>query len=413
MNILFVTSEFPVTRTSPTGGIGTYLLNLATQLRKSKHNVYIVTRKEKKRYQHKGIKIIDIDCRISKRHIKDLSVVGKLVSFLEYPVIFSIKTALSLNKIIKKNNIDIIEGNDFGGDLWFYLLNPFIRKPVPVVIRLHTPYFIISKYNNDSGSIAGKLMSFIEKTVITLADGVYSPTESLAVLIRKATGRKINKIIPYPFDTRTKKSPQVRRREGTILYVGKLQHKKGVFTLLKATQQLKRNNKSIYCYFVGPDTIFKDSWVSDLMKQKASQLKISKNIEIINKNISKKELIGYYKKSSMLVVPSLWENFPNVILEAFSIGTPVVAASVGGIPEMIVDGYNGLLYKSDNVKLLANAVLIILNNPNFGRKISINSYKTLSNIYNAKKNSAQTVGFYKDILNRKYKEKNSINKYFS
>lgn len=399
MNILFVSSEFPENKFSPTGGIGTYLVNLCTQLVKSGHKVTLITRGRGKIYSYKSIDVIQINCRIISIKFKGINIISKFFSFIEYPVIFSLKSAMLINKVVKKNDIDLIECSDFCGDLWFYLLNPFIKKIVPVVVRLHTPYFVISKFNNDYKGITNKILTFFEKTQILLADSVYSPSKNLAKLVQRETGKKINVVIPYPFNPKYKKSILVKREKWTILYVGKLQYKKGVFKLLKAVQLLKNKNKSIFCYFIGLDTIINTNWISNLMKNKALEFNISNNIKIINKNIGKKQLFSYFKKSSALVVPSLWENFPNVILEAFQLGTPVVAASVGGIPEMIKDGYNGLLYSSSSSTQLGNSVFEVLKNPRLANNFSRNAYKKLRTNYNSKKVTKQTLSYYQTVLN--------------
>ena len=67
---------------------------------------------------------------------------------------------------------------------------------------------------------------------------------------------------------------------------------------------------------------------------------------------------------SVLVVPSIWsENSPLVILEAFLSKTPVIASRIGGIPEMVRDGVNGLLCKPKDVDDLREKVTSLISNP--------------------------------------------------
>ena len=112
MNILFVSSEFPIDKYSETGGIGTYLVNLSSVLEKHNNKICLITKKEKKKHIHKNLHIIELDCSVPKNNIPRLHLFDKLISFIEYPLIFSIKTAFIINKIVKKYNIDLVECRD-------------------------------------------------------------------------------------------------------------------------------------------------------------------------------------------------------------------------------------------------------------------------------------------------------------
>jgi glycosyltransferase involved in cell wall biosynthesis len=65
-----------------------------------------------------------------------------------------------------------------------------------------------------------------------------------------------------------------------------------------------------------------------------------------------------------VIVPSEWyENAPLSILESFAFGKPVIGSRIGGIPEMIDDGVNGLLFESGNADDLTNKLELLLSNP--------------------------------------------------
>jgi glycosyltransferase involved in cell wall biosynthesis len=56
------------------------------------------------------------------------------------------------------------------------------------------------------------------------------------------------------------------------------------------------------------------------------------------------------------VLPSAWENFPHTVVEALAVGCPVIATAVGGVPEVVVDGENGLLVSAGDAQALAAAI---------------------------------------------------------
>jgi glycosyltransferase involved in cell wall biosynthesis len=73
--------------------------------------------------------------------------------------------------------------------------------------------------------------------------------------------------------------------------------------------------------------------------------------------------------SDVVVVPSLSEGFGMVVLEACALAKPVVATAVGGIPEILEDRRTGLLVPPGNTEALASAILLVLRDPSFGRRL--------------------------------------------
>jgi glycosyltransferase involved in cell wall biosynthesis len=78
----------------------------------------------------------------------------------------------------------------------------------------------------------------------------------------------------------------------------------------------------------------------------------------------------------LLVVPSRTDNLPTVVLEAFSTYTPVIGANTGGIPDMIEDGYNGILFEKENVNDLVVKLEHLLTNEELRKRIGENARRT-------------------------------------
>src|SRR5205085_5695165 len=68
------------------------------------------------------------------------------------------------------------------------------------------------------------------------------------------------------------------------------------------------------------------------------------------------EVLGLMKAADAVVLSSAWENFPHGLVEALAMGTPVVATRVGGVPEIVEDGRNGLLVEPGNIGAFAAAI---------------------------------------------------------
>ncbi|MEM9137307.1 MAG: glycosyltransferase family 4 protein, partial [Cyanobacteria bacterium P01_F01_bin.42] len=88
--------------------------------------------------------------------------------------------------------------------------------------------------------------------------------------------------------------------------------------------------------------------------------------------VSLHEIPQYLEQTDICVFPSLWENFPNVCLEAMAAGRGVVGSSAGGMAEMLDNGRVGMLVPPDNSDAIANAIMALLSSPEqrmeFGRK---------------------------------------------
>lgn len=398
MNILFVSSEFPLDHNQATGGIGTYLLNLTKGLINQGHKVTIIT----KGYgvnKHKGVSVIFCNFGVTfiERVKKTLSLplFKRFLDFIEYPILFSLESFIKINQLSKGQKIDIIEGNDFGGELFFYLL--LSKKRPSVVLRLHTPSFVIQKFNQESLTSFYRFMKFLEIYCLKKADALYSPTRSLANIVSKEIDRPIKTIIPYPF-TPLYSFSKVKRLSNIVLYVGKLQPKKGVFILAQAIPKVLNQFTEIKFIFVGPDTIVNGKSVKKELQYIFKRKKVIKNITFKDE-VNKKELYKLYRLAIITVIPSLWENFPNVCLETISQGSIVVASRVGGLPEIITDKKNGVLFSPGNSDELSKVIIGLFKNKYLREKITVYLKTDFKKRFNFMKIIGMTENYYISLLN--------------
>jgi glycosyltransferase involved in cell wall biosynthesis len=133
-----------------------------------------------------------------------------------------------------------------------------------------------------------------------------------------------------------------------IGFVGTLVWHKGLHVLLEAVRQLPVGAWEMEAW--GALDTFPD--YTDELRRMAAGLPVHFRGAFPNEQAAE-----VYSRFDLLVVPSLWpENSPLVIHEAFMAGVPVVAARIGGIPELIHDGVNGVLYDAHSASSLADAL---------------------------------------------------------
>lgn len=137
----------------------------------------------------------------------------------------------------------------------------------------------------------------------------------------------------------------------TILYVGWLIEDKGIYELLEAAALLKSKNLRFQIRLVGP--LF-DQEVR--LRRALSDLDLTDDVIVVGPVRGSAEFISEYRSADIFVIPSRAEGFSYVVLEAMAAGVPVVATQVGGLPEIVEPGINGILVEPRNVQQLAAAL---------------------------------------------------------
>jgi glycosyltransferase involved in cell wall biosynthesis len=96
----------------------------------------------------------------------------------------------------------------------------------------------------------------------------------------------------------------------------------------------------------------------DALEERASALGLGERVRFLGGG-DRGAVLRLFRAVDVAVLSSDWENFPHTVVEALAVGTPVVATAVGGVPEVVVDGENGLLVPPGDVAALAAALRTI------------------------------------------------------
>ena len=133
-----------------------------------------------------------------------------------------------------------------------------------------------------------------------------------------------------------------------ILFVGRMSRQKGIFHLLDAVRNLPEDVQVVVCAGA-PDT---EEVERELVQEAAKW----PNVKLIRKMVPKNKIIELYSHAQVFCCPSIYEPFGIINLEAMACETPVVASSVGGITEVVVDEETGFLVEPGNSQGLAEAL---------------------------------------------------------
>ncbi len=299
----------------------------------------------------------------------DGSTVFRIPGLKWLPGWYSNKITMNLNLIPGRftnifENYDIIHFHE--AEFSFPMFSIFTTKPK--ILHLHgIEYDYYKKYHLSTFMLkhsAPYYLSITKRIKSQLVDlGV--PKERIAYF-----PNAINTELFKPSDT-------LKKLDNTLLYVGRIAPAKGLHVLLESLKFIK---KSVHLVIIGAkdwDLVY----VKNILRLIASHNMIGNHkvtyLGVTNQN----DLVKWYQQASIFVLPSIFEPFGIVLLEALSCGTPVISTFADGIPEAVKNGENGILVPVNNPKKLADAVVFLLDNRNIreqfaqaGRKWVINNF---------------------------------------
>lgn len=152
--------------------------------------------------------------------------------------------------------------------------------------------------------------------------------------------------------------------KGIVLTVCRLMEQKGLDYLLDSIPLVDKELKG-KAHFVllgrGP--------MLEHLQSKARKLGVEEKISFLAERFSEKDLSALYAASDCFVLPSLWEPFGIVLVEAMATGKPVVGTAIGGIPEIIEHGKNGFLVQPRDARALAERISFVLQNRKTAKKL--------------------------------------------
>lgn len=152
-----------------------------------------------------------------------------------------------------------------------------------------------------------------------------------------------------------------------VLFVGRIEPLKGVDTLIQAMSclELKDMRKSVRLAIIGgePDASPQDMSAEMARLQKlCDELGMDKNVVFLGKR-GQDTLPYYYSAAEVVVMPSHYESFGMVALEAMACGSPVIASDVGGLGFLVQDGETGFTVADGDPQLLCDRLSLLLGNP--------------------------------------------------
>ena len=245
------------------------------------------------------------------------------------------------------------------------------RLKIPVIVRLHGPYFINGVAMGEPQDSAFYHRVGEERKTILGACGITVPSLDLLERVRREYSEDLThaEVIPNPAPT-VSVAHQWRQQNtdrNLILFVGRFDRHKGGDLALRAFAKLATKRSSVRLVFIGPDRDYRTSDgrsvdLQEFLDEHVRDGSIRARMEHLGQ-IPATEIRPHRLRAAVTIVASRYENFPMTVLEALAHGCPLVAPRTGGIPEIVRHEVNGLLFEPGDVDGLTNCMIRMLDAP--------------------------------------------------
>jgi len=348
------------------GGAERLLLSYVKDLDKTKYEFFVCSLREKPD---------ELKDEVSKyAAVQNLKVKGR----------FNLIVVFRLIKLFKKIKPDIIHTHLFQPRFYATVAYLFYRESIIITQKHNSVTF--KKHNI---FLPLEMISMLlNKKVIAISESV-----KRSLLKYELIPQKKIRVIPNGFDYQ--KFYKVRTAEiisedkdiviGTVC---RLEEQKGIIYLLKAMKIVLEKYPNARLEIVG------DGSLLEKLKEFSNKLGISNSVVFFGKFA---DVIPFYRRMNIFVLPSVYEGFGIVLLEAMAAGIPVVSTNVDGIIEVVVNGESGILVKPKSGKALADAIFKIIENPHLVSKL-VEQGLNRSKLFDIKKHIGQIDNLYEELL---------------
>lgn len=204
-------------------------------------------------------------------------------------------------------------------------------------------------------------------------------------------------VIPNGVDTTTYRPmpPTLRDRLGgfdpLLLYVGRVIPQKGLPLLIDALASLAADHPRLGLALVGRGKMTED------LRADARRRGVEDRIAFVG-FLEDSLLPAAYASADVFVLPSVWEVFGIVLVEAMACGVPAVASDAGGIPEVVADGSTGLLFPRGDARALADRLRTVAEDEPLRKRMAAEARRRAVEVFDWDRIAERTESFYESLI---------------
>lgn len=357
MNVCFVSAEYPP---GEFGGIGRYTIDLAAGLAELGHEVHVITTEtEQDRVDFEdGVWVH----RLVTRNLDLPELSGAPASFNVYR---AATVAAELDRMHKRSPIDVVSAPLWASEGCVCMLDDRFPTILTLMTSMHT---IAGLHQSWSGDPQVAALIELERETVRRSDYLHALSEAVLADARAAyePDEEIAAVVPLGTRDASAEHPPGRNGDGRvrILFVGRLEHRKGVDVLLDAAEQLLPELPDVEFVLVGKDT--ENTELGETYRaafdRRFGDAKWAERVTFTGA-VSDQVLFQHYADCDVFCAPSRYESFGLVLTEAMAFGKAVVGSRAGGMQEIVEDGVTGLLAEPGDAASLAEQLRSLVVEP--------------------------------------------------
>jgi glycogen synthase len=234
------------------------------------------------------------------------------------------------------------------------------RAGLGSVTRIHTPYFETLEMSRKAPTAGDQFVCDLEQRAVSKSRILTASTRFHADSVAAKYGINPSRIRILPLGINCGPEPELHEKSGPleILYVSRMEARKGTQTLLEAVPQVVARYPGCKFTLIGGDRPHApggkpfEAWFRESFPDNHAHVEF-------RGHVSSAELEASYRSCDIFCVPSNYESFGLIFVEAMAHGKPVVACSGGGIPEVVAHSHTGFLSEPRDSSALAENIVLL------------------------------------------------------